>query len=95
MNGAIGAFKKYLNKAKKSAKSWDKQDEVQEFSEMESQANEIIQRTQMEQWAINVFPPTLSHIPIVPIICFHSFGFFLFGPSTKIGPPLSGWVTVI
>ena len=31
----------------------------------------------------------------VPIFCLHSFGIFLFGPSIKIGPPLSGWVTVI
>jgi len=53
LDGAKEAFKRNLKKAKQSANSWGKTEEVEAFSEMETQANEIIQRTQMEHWGIN------------------------------------------
>lgn len=53
LNGAKSAYKNLLKKAKKSARSWDSGEAVEKFEEIESQANEIIQRTQMEHWGIN------------------------------------------
>jgi ABC-type multidrug transport system ATPase subunit len=53
LKGAKEAYKKYLKMAKSSANSWGKRDDVQAFSDMESQANETIQRSQVEQWGIN------------------------------------------
>ncbi len=53
INGAKEAYKKYLKLAKKSATSWEKEDDVAAFVEIETQANEVIQRTQMEHWGIN------------------------------------------
>ena len=53
LNGAKSAYKNLLKKAKKSARSWDNGEAVEKFEEIESQANEIIQRTQMEHWGIN------------------------------------------
>lgn len=53
LNGAKSAYKNLLKKAKKSARSWDNSEAVEKFEEIESQANEIIQRTQMEHWGIN------------------------------------------
>jgi len=53
LNGAKSFYKSYLKTAKKSAKSWKKEDRVKEYEQIETQANEIIQRTQMEHWGIN------------------------------------------
>jgi energy-coupling factor transporter ATP-binding protein EcfA2 len=53
LNGAKSVYKNLLKKAKKSARSWDNGEAVEKFEEIESQANEIIQRTQMEHWGIN------------------------------------------
>ncbi len=53
LNGAKKAFKEHLKSAKNAANSWNKREEVEKYTEMESQAAEIIQRTQMEQWGIN------------------------------------------
>jgi DNA repair exonuclease SbcCD ATPase subunit len=53
LNGAKQAYKKYLKLAKKSANSWEKEEQVEAFTEIETQANEIIQRTQLEHWGIN------------------------------------------
>ncbi|OEU68125.1 MAG: hypothetical protein BA863_13195 [Desulfovibrio sp. S3730MH75] len=53
LNGVKSAYKNLLKKAKKSARSWDNGEAVEKFEEIESQANEIIQRTQMEHWGIN------------------------------------------
>lgn len=39
--------------AKNAANSWGKTDEVEKYAEIESQVNEIIQRTQVEHWGIN------------------------------------------
>lgn len=51
--GTIEAYKKYLKKSKLSAKSWEKDKTFQELEELESVANEIIKRSQIEQWGIN------------------------------------------
>ena len=53
LKGAKKAYKEYLRLAKNAANSWGKQEGVEEYKKIESQANEIIQRTQMEQWGIN------------------------------------------
>ena len=53
INGAKEAYKKHLKLAKKSATSWEKEDDVAAFAEIETQANEVIQRTQVEHWGIN------------------------------------------
>lgn len=53
LNGTKSAYKNLLKKAKMSARSWDNSEAVEKFEEIESQANEIIQRTQMEHWGIN------------------------------------------
>jgi len=53
IDGAKEAYKKYLKLAKKSAASWEQEDDVQAIAEIETQANEVIQRTQMEHWGIN------------------------------------------
>jgi len=47
------AYKNLLKEAKKSARRWDNSGAVEKFDKIESQANEIIQRTQMEYWGIN------------------------------------------
>jgi recombinational DNA repair ATPase RecF len=51
--GAIEAFKKYLKQAKVAAQSWGNVKIFQEIEELESVANEIIRRSQVEQWGIN------------------------------------------
>ena len=53
MKGAKKAFKENLKLAKKAANSWGNQEELDKYSEIESQVNEVIQRTQSEQWGIN------------------------------------------
>ena len=53
LNGAKSSYKSFLKTAKKSAKSWEKEDKVNEYEQIETQANEIIKRTQMEHWGIN------------------------------------------
>ena len=53
LDGAKSAYKSLLRNAKKSAASWDKTDEVDKLNKIESQVNEVIIRTQMEQWAVN------------------------------------------
>jgi len=53
LNGAKEAYKRNLRLAKSSANSWGKKEEVEKYAEIESQVNEIIQRTQVEHWGIN------------------------------------------
>ena len=53
LKGAKETYKKYLKLAKNAANSWGKKEEITQYTEMESQINEIIQRTQMEHWGIN------------------------------------------
>jgi len=51
--GAIGAYKKYLRGAKAAAQSWRDTAKISELAEIESIAAQVIQRSQVEQWAIN------------------------------------------
>jgi energy-coupling factor transporter ATP-binding protein EcfA2 len=51
--GAIEAFKKHLKQAKVAAQSWGADKTFQEIEELESVANEIVKRSQVEQWGIN------------------------------------------
>lgn len=53
LSGARKAYKDYLRQAKKSARSWENEKQLEEYEQLESQANEIIQRTQIEHWGIN------------------------------------------
>ncbi|MFZ3138552.1 MAG: AAA family ATPase [Thermodesulfovibrionales bacterium] len=53
LKGAKEAYKKYLKLAKQSANSWGDTKKVEEYTRMESEVNEIIERSQMEQWGIN------------------------------------------
>ena len=53
LRGAKEAYKNCLKMAKKSANSWGKTKDVEEFSKMESEVNEVILRSQAEQWGIN------------------------------------------
>jgi recombinational DNA repair ATPase RecF len=53
LSGAKKAYKENLKLAKNAANSWGKREEVEAYTEIESQVNEIIQRTQMEHWGIN------------------------------------------
>jgi len=50
---AVSQYKKILRKAKESSNSWGNKKQVEKLSEIESIANEIIKRTQYEQWGIN------------------------------------------
>jgi hypothetical protein len=51
--GAIEALRRHLKQAKATAKSWEKEKDLQEIEELESVANEVIKRSQVEQWGIN------------------------------------------
>lgn len=53
MSGGIGKFKKLMKEAKSSAQSWGKQDEFDKLTELETIANQIIQRTNCERWMVN------------------------------------------
>lgn len=53
LKGAKRALKQHLKAAKTSANSWDKKEDVAKLSETETQVNEIIGRTQSEQWGVN------------------------------------------
>ncbi len=53
LKGAKKAYKENLKLAKKAANSWGNQEELDKYPEIESQVNELIQRTQSEQWGIN------------------------------------------
>jgi len=53
LNAAKSSYKGYLKKAKKSANSWNKKDDVKEYEQKETQAKEIFERIQMEHWGIN------------------------------------------
>ena len=53
ISGAKGQYKKLLRQAKQCANKWGKSEFVEEIGNIESQLNEVISRSQMEQWAIN------------------------------------------
>lgn len=50
---AIKQYKSLLNRAKSSANSWDNKEDVEKLSQIESIAQEVIARSQVEQWGIN------------------------------------------
>jgi recombinational DNA repair ATPase RecF len=51
--GTIEAYKKYLKQSKAAAQSWGNEKVFREIEEIESVVNEIIKRSQAEQWGIN------------------------------------------
>jgi hypothetical protein len=51
--GAIEALKKHLKQSKVAVQSWGDDKKFQEIEELESVSNEIINRSQVEQWGIN------------------------------------------
>lgn len=51
--GAIEAYKKYLRQSKAAAQSWGNEKVFREIEEIESVVNEIIKRSQVEQWGVN------------------------------------------
>jgi hypothetical protein len=53
MKGAKKAYKDNLKQAKKTANSWGNKDALDKFKKIETQVNEIIGRSQIEQWGIN------------------------------------------
>jgi len=53
MSGAIGKFNKLIRQAKASAQSWGSQNEFDKVTELETIANQIIQRTEYERWMVN------------------------------------------
>jgi recombinational DNA repair ATPase RecF len=53
MPAAISEYKALLRKAKQAAGSWENAEEVGHIEEMESTCDQIVARTQSEQWAVN------------------------------------------
>lgn len=53
VSAAIGAYRRFLKEAKAAANSWGNAETVTRLQELESIANQIIQRSQLEQWGIN------------------------------------------
>lgn len=52
-SAAVNAFKSYLKQAKNAANKWKQENKFKQLSELEKTANEIINKSQIEQWAIN------------------------------------------
>jgi len=50
---AISTYKEYLRKAKSNFQKMKQQDKFEELKELDRKANEIIIRSQIEQWIIN------------------------------------------
>jgi len=50
---AISRYRELLKKAKKSADSWNKKEDVEKIAKLESIFKEIVERSQVEQWGIN------------------------------------------
>ncbi|MFH1934306.1 MAG: hypothetical protein ABIN18_22380 [Pseudomonadota bacterium] len=50
---AVSRYKEILGKAKLSANSWNKREDVAKLSEIESSFNQVYVRSQGEQWGIN------------------------------------------
>ena len=51
--GAIGAYRRCLRRARSAAHSWGSTPELEKLQELETVAAQIIQRSQVEQWAVN------------------------------------------
>lgn len=52
-NAAVARYKSLLKDAKRAANSWDQAAVVDELRETESVSGQVIQRSQIEQWAVN------------------------------------------
>lgn len=52
-SGVIAAYKKYLRQAKAAAQSWKDSSTLTTLQELDSVAAQIINRSQVEQWAVN------------------------------------------
>lgn len=50
---AITQYNHIIKKAKKSADSWDNEEDIEMFRELESNASQIFSRTNVEQWGLN------------------------------------------
>jgi len=50
---AISAYKKYLRKARSNCKKMKQKDKFEELDNLEKKANEIITKSQIEQWIVN------------------------------------------
>lgn len=53
MPAAIGQYMRFIRQAKKSAQTWHQQNVIESLTIIESTAKQIIQRTKVEEWAIN------------------------------------------
>jgi AAA15 family ATPase/GTPase len=53
LSGVKSSYRSCLKKAKVSANSWNKQDQVKIYAELETQFKENVDRSQSEQWAVN------------------------------------------
>lgn len=53
MQAAQGRYKDILKKAKESANSWGQKENVAKFADLDSTANQVFDRTKMEQWGVN------------------------------------------
>jgi ABC-type multidrug transport system ATPase subunit len=52
-SAAVSAFKHYLRQSKNAASKWKQEDLLKQLTELENIANEIINKSQVEQWAVN------------------------------------------
>lgn len=50
---AVSRYKYLLRKAKESANSWNKREDIEKISETESRFNQVYERSKAEQWGIN------------------------------------------
>lgn len=53
VSAAIGAYRKRLNEAKVAAQSWGNEENFEKLQELGTVAQQVIDRSQVEQWAIN------------------------------------------
>ena len=52
-SAAVSAYREYIKKAKDNFNKLDQQDKVNELAELEKKASEVIEKSKVEQWAIN------------------------------------------
>jgi DNA repair exonuclease SbcCD ATPase subunit len=53
LNPAVSKYKELIEKAKESSSSWNKNEDLREFSKIIKKSNKIIERSKVEQWAVN------------------------------------------
>ncbi len=54
LSAAVGQYRSLLAEAKNAANSWNNKDGLEALGVQESRAKQIFDRTQVEQWAVNV-----------------------------------------